>query len=101
MVKKKEKPGRKKNPPANAGNARLQFDSWVENISRSRKPTPVFLPRKSYEQRSLAGYSPWGCKESDTAEHHNGIIMLHVFMVEGVERQFSMDCSYFFTAWTF
>ena len=27
---------------------------------------PVFLPGESYGQRSLAGYSPWGCKESDT-----------------------------------
>ena len=26
----------------------------------------VFLPGKSHEQRSLAGYSPWGCKQSDT-----------------------------------
>ena len=24
--------------------------------------TPVFLPGKSYGQRSLVGYSPWGCK---------------------------------------
>ena len=24
--------------------------------------TPVFLPRKSHGQRSLAGYSPWGHK---------------------------------------
>ena len=32
------------------------------------QPTPVFLPRESHGQRSLAGYSPWGCKESDTAE---------------------------------
>ena len=32
------------------------------------KPTPVFLPRKFHRQRSLAGYSPWGCKESDTTE---------------------------------
>ena len=24
--------------------------------------TPVFLPGKSHGQRSLAGYSPWGCK---------------------------------------
>ena len=29
------------------------------------QPTLVFLPRESYGQRSLAGYSPWGCKESD------------------------------------
>ena len=31
-----------------------------------RQPTPVFLPGGSYGQRSLAGYSPQGCKESDT-----------------------------------
>ena len=29
----------------------------------------VFLPRKSHGQRRLAGYSPRGHKESDTAEH--------------------------------
>ena len=26
------------------------------------------LPGKSHRQRSLVGYSPWGCKESDTTE---------------------------------
>ena len=31
-------------------------------------PTPVFLPEEFHGQRSLAGYSPWGCKESDTTE---------------------------------
>ena len=29
------------------------------------QPTPVFLSGKSHGHRSLAGYSPWGCKESD------------------------------------
>ena len=28
-----------------------------------------FLPGKSHGQRSLAGSSPWGCKEADTTEH--------------------------------
>ena len=28
-------------------------------------PTPVLLPVKSHDQRSLAGYSPFGCKELD------------------------------------
>ena len=32
------------------------------------KPTPVFLPGESHGQRSLAGYSLWGHKESDTTE---------------------------------
>ena len=29
------------------------------------QPTPVFLPGETHGQRSLAGYSPWGCRESD------------------------------------
>ena len=33
---------------------------------RKRQPTPVFLPGKFHGQKSLAGYSPWDCKESDT-----------------------------------
>ena len=28
----------------------------------------IFLPGESHGQRSLAGYSPWGHKESDTTE---------------------------------
>ena len=32
------------------------------------QPTLVFLPGKSHGQRSLAGYSPWGHKESDMTE---------------------------------
>ena len=30
--------------------------------------TPVFWAGEFHEQRSLAGYSPWGHKEWDTAE---------------------------------
>ena len=29
---------------------------------------PVFLPGESPGQRSLVGYSPWSCKESDMTE---------------------------------
>ena len=45
-------------------------DPWVGKIPRRRKwqPTPIFLLGKSHGRRSLAGYSPWGCKESDMAE---------------------------------
>ena len=32
------------------------------------QPTPVFLSGESHGQRSLVGYSPRGCKESDTTE---------------------------------
>ena len=43
-----------------------RFDPWVGKIPwrRKWKPTPVFLPGGSHGQRSLADYSPWGCKES-------------------------------------
>ena len=47
-----------------------QFNPWVRKIPwrRGRQPTPVLLPGKSQGQRSLAGYRPWGGKESDTTE---------------------------------
>ena len=35
---------------------------------REWQPTPIFLPGKSHGQRNLAGYSPWGRKESDSTE---------------------------------
>ena len=49
---------------------RCGFDPWVRKIPWRRKfqPTPVFLLGESYGQRSLAGYSPWDRKESDTTE---------------------------------
>ena len=35
---------------------------------RKWQPTPVFSTGESHGQRSLAGYGPWGRKESDTTE---------------------------------
>ena len=60
-----------KNLPANAGDTRdLGSILGVGKIPwrRTWQPTPVFLPGESYGQRSLAGYSPQGRKESDTTE---------------------------------
>ena len=37
-------------------------------VSHIWRPTPVILPGKFHGQRSLVGYSPWGCKESDMTE---------------------------------
>ena len=47
-----------------------KFDPGIGKIPWRRKwqPTPVSLPGKFHGQRSLAGYSPWGHKESDTNE---------------------------------
>ena len=36
--------------------------------NRKYQPTPVLLPGKIHGQRSLAGYSPWSHKESNTTE---------------------------------
>ena len=46
------------------------FSPWVGKIPWRREwlPTPVFLPGEFHGQRSLVGYSPWGCKELDTSE---------------------------------
>ena len=40
------------------------FSPWVGKIPwiREWQPTAVFLPREFHGQRSLAGYSPWGCR---------------------------------------
>ena len=58
-----------KNLPANAGYA---GDAGSISVS-GRFPgagnaTPVFLPGKFHEQRSLVGYSPWGDIESGMTE---------------------------------
>ena len=63
-----------KNLPANAGDS-----GWIPGLGRSPgwrewQPTPVSLPGKSHGQRTLAGYSPWDCKESEMTEwlnHHS------------------------------
>ena len=49
---------------------RCGFSPWVGKIPwrRAWQPTPVLLPGESHEQRSLVGYSPWGCKESNVTE---------------------------------
>ena len=59
-----------KNLPANAGDKSGELESWVRKIpwSRAWQPTPVFLPGKSHEQRTLVDHSPRGSKESDLTE---------------------------------
>ena len=55
---------------------RCGFNPLVRKIPWSKKwqSTPVFLPEESHGQRSLVGYSPWGCKEPDTTEHAHTFI---------------------------
>ena len=50
-------------------------DPWVRKTPWRRKwqPALIFLLGKSHVQRSLVGYSPWGCKESDTTERTQSV----------------------------
>ena len=60
-----------KNLPASAGDAEdARFCLWVKKILWRRKwqPAPVFLPGRTHGQRSLAGHSSRGLKESDVTE---------------------------------
>ena len=66
-----EEPGRLQS----MGSQRVRHD-WATSLSlftfmhwrRKWQPIPVFLPGESHRQRSLEGYSTWGCKESDMTE---------------------------------
>ena len=50
--------------------------------SRKWRLSPVFLPGKFHEQRSLVGYSPWSHKGLDTTERLHSIMsdVAHLFV---------------------
>ena len=61
---------------------RCGFDPWVGKIPWRRKwQLTAVLPGKFHGQRNLAGYSPWGCTESDMTEQlsmHRGTQFVRV-----------------------
>ena len=56
-----------KNPPV-MQETRVRSLGREDPLEKGWLHTPVFLPGKSYGQKSLVGYSPWGRKELDTTE---------------------------------
>ena len=57
-----------KNLPADAADARDL--GLIPGLGKSlEKEMTTHSWKKSHWQRSLAGYSPWGCKDLDTTEH--------------------------------
>ena len=54
--------------PLDAGNVGLIPGLGMIPWRIEWQSTPLFLPGESHGQKSLAGFSPWGHKESDTAE---------------------------------
>ena len=49
---------------------RRRTDPWACKTlwKRAWQPAPAFLPGRFHGEKSLAGYSPRGCKESDKTE---------------------------------
>ena len=47
---------------------RVQSLGWEYPLEAGTQPTPVFFLGESQWAESLAGYSPWGCKELDRTE---------------------------------
>ena len=47
---------------------RVQSLGWEDPLEKEMAVHSSILPGKSHGQRILEGYSPWGCKESDTTE---------------------------------
>ena len=55
-------------------NLPAMLETWVQSLGqedllgKGMAASPVFLPGESHGLRSLAGYSLWGHKESDTTK---------------------------------
>ena len=60
-----------KNPPASAGDAGSTPGLGRSPGGGNGQPTPVFLAGEAHGRRSLAGYRPWGRRESATTERLN------------------------------
>ena len=53
------------------GKTQVRSLGQEDPLGKGMATTPLFLPGELLGQRSLVGYSPWGCKESDMTEQHH------------------------------
>ena len=72
-----------KNLPANAGHA--GDAGSIPGLGRSPgegngNPLQYSCLGKFHGQRNLAGYSPWGCRQSDTTERLSSIVDLEDYV---------------------
>ena len=81
---------------------RPRFGPWVRQIPwrRAYQLTSVFLPGESHGQRILAGYSPWGHKESDMTEAtfahaHTYIYKYSVYICITEKDRVNLLCPYY------
>ena len=56
-----------KNPPA-MQETWVQSLGWEDPLEKGMATHSSVLPGESHGQRGLAGYSPWGRRESDVTE---------------------------------
>ena len=66
-----------KNLPA-MKKTQVQSLGQEDPLEKEMAITPVFLPGKCHQQRSLAGYSPWDHKESDRTEQITDIYVFYL-----------------------
>ena len=63
--------------------------SWEDPLEKEMATHSSILPWEFYGQRSLAGYSPWGHKESDTTERlsvtHSGLFRLTMSLIPSTD----------------
>ena len=46
----------------------VRYLGWEDTLEKETATQSSILAWRIHGQRSLAGYSPWSCKESDTTE---------------------------------
>ena len=63
------------------------FNPWV-------RPTQLFLPGEFHGQRSLAGYSPWGRKDSDVTEQLTHTHFTNRICVRMLPYKLYVDCHF-------
>ena len=66
------------NDPPAMQETRVRSLGREDALEEDMAATPVFLPGESHGQRSLDGYRPWGCKESDMIERARVHVALEV-----------------------
>ena len=71
----------------------LQSLDWADPLEE--EPTAVFLLEKFHGQRSLAGYSPWGRKESDMTETLSTDIYIYISVYTHTHNLGDFESTYF------
>ena len=77
--------------PANAGTRGVWSLGWEDPWRRKWQPPPVFLPRESHGQRSLAGCRPWGCKSGPRLSAHTLLLCVHKSQHDGIVFTFKLQ----------